>query len=131
MLPWLRTIINDRNGSATQGLGDVSRLMRALRTNIVKAALTFKVSTVLLQVTHASSMFNYTSPGSYASSLIASWAPKEMSAEIRALSPNEMASRGENIDRDLRTLIQTETGKKGIGHAIARAGMAPVHSWIT
>jgi len=37
-----------------------------------------------------------------------------------------MASRGENIDRDLRTLIQTETGKKGIGHAIARAGMAPV-----
>ena len=127
MLPWLRTIINDRNGSATQGLGDVSRLMRALRTNIVKAALTFKVSTVLLQVTHASSMFNYTSPGSYASSLIAFMAhPKEMSAEIRALSPNEMASRGENIDRDLRTLIQTETGKKGIGHAIARAGMAPV-----
>lgn len=127
MMPWLRTIINDRNGSATQGLGDVSKTLRALRTNLVRAALTFKVSTVLLQVTHASSMFNYTSPGSYAQAMVDFLAhPKDMSDEIRNLSPNEMASRGENIDRDLRTLIQTETGKQGIGHAIARAGMAPV-----
>jgi hypothetical protein len=127
MMPWLRTIINDRNGSATQGLSDVSKILRSLRTNLVKAALTFKVSTVLLQVTHASSMFNYTSPGSYSQALVDFMAhPKDMSDEIRGLSPNEMASRGENIDRDLRALIQTETGKKGIGAAIARAGMAPV-----
>jgi hypothetical protein len=127
MMPWLRTIINDRNGSTVQGLGDVSRIMRSLRTNIVKAALTFKVSTVLLQVTHASSMFNYTSPGSYAQAMVDFMAhPKDVSEEIRNLSPNEMSSRGENIDRDLRALIQTETGKRGVGHAIARAGMAPV-----
>jgi hypothetical protein len=127
MMPWLRTIINDRNGSAVQGLGDVSRVMRTLRTNIVKAALSFKASTILLQTTHASSMFTYTSPSSYAQSMIDFMAhPQAMSEQIRGLSPNEMAFRGENIDRDLRTLIQTETGQKGIGHVIARAGMMPV-----
>lgn len=124
MMPWLRTIINDRNGSSVQGLGDASRLIRGLRTNLVKAALTFKASTVLLQLTHASSVFLHTSPKSYSQAMVDFLAhPFEMSKEIRELSPNEMKSRGDNIDRDMRAVLQD---KKSLGRTLARAGMAPV-----
>src|ERR1017187_3001570 len=33
MMPWLRTLVNDRNGSAVQGLSDLSKAMAKLRSN--------------------------------------------------------------------------------------------------
>lgn len=127
MMPWLRTIINDRNGSTTQGLGDLSKLMNTARTNVVKAALGFKFSTVLLQLTHASSIFLHTSPGSYAQAMVDFVAhPKDMTEQIRELSPNEMSSRGENIDRDMRKVLQSGIEKKSVGDLWAKIGMAPV-----
>lgn len=127
MMPWLRTIINDRNGSAVQGLGDVSRWMGKLRTNVVKASLGFKASTMLLQLTHASSIFLHTSPGSYAQAMIKFLAhPSEMTEEIRNLSPNEMQNRVGNIDRDMRQVLQEGIGKQSVSKVIARAGMFPV-----
>lgn len=127
MMPWLRTIINDRNGSAVQGLGDLSNLMNKARTNVVKAALGFKFSTVLLQLTHASSILLHTSPGSYAQAMIDFLAhPNEMSDQIRGLSPNEMSARGENIDRDMRKVLQGGIEKKSIGDLWANLGMKPV-----
>jgi hypothetical protein len=127
MMPWLRSTINDRNGSTAQGLNDLSKPLAMLRTNLVKAALAFKASTFLLQISHASSMFNYTSPGSYSQAMVDFMAhPQAMSEEIRNLSPNEMASRGQHIDRDLRTMLQTKTGQKGILDSMGKAGMMPL-----
>jgi len=127
MMPWLRTIINDRNGSTVQGLGDVSRAMNTLRTNVVKAALGFKFSTMLLQLTHASSIFLHTSPASYAQAMIDFVAhPFEMSEQIRNLSPNEMATRGENLDRDMRKVLQDGTRNKTVADVWAKAGWAPI-----
>lgn len=127
MMPWLRTIINDRNGSAVQGLGDLSNLMNRARTNVVKAALGFKFSTVLLQLTHASSILLHTSPGSYAQAMIDFLAhPNDMSDQIRGLSPNEMSARGENIDRDMRKVLQGGIEKKSIGDLWSNLGMKPV-----
>jgi ddrB-like ParB superfamily domain/Large polyvalent protein associated domain 22 len=127
MMPWLRSTINDRNGSTAQGLNDLSKPLAMLRTNLVKAALGFKVSTILLQVSHASSMFNYTSAGSYSQALIDFMAhPMEMSEEIRNLSPNEMKFRGMNIDRDVRAAIQTKTGQKSTLDTMGLAGLKPL-----
>jgi hypothetical protein len=127
MMPWLRTIINDRNGSTVQGLGDLSRAMNGLRTNVVKAALGFKFSTVLLQLTHASSVFLHTSPANYAQAMIDFVAhPHDMTEQIKTLSPNEMATRGDNIDRDMRKILQDSIRKKNLGDMWVKAGMAPV-----
>lgn len=127
MMPWLRTIINDRNGSAVQGLGDVSNWMSKLRTNVVEASLCFKASTMLLQLTHAPSMFLYARPASYGQAMVDFLAhPSEMTEQIRNLSPNEMQDRGENIDRDMRQVLQDGIGERKLGKAIARAGFFPI-----
>ncbi len=120
MLPWLRTIVNDRNGSATQGLGDFSRMMRALRTNLTLATLSYKVSTSLLQWTHAPRMLLSTRPASYAQAMVDFLAhPVDMTNQIKELSPNEMAFRGENLDRDVR---ETLRGAPGLQKKVAQVG---------
>jgi hypothetical protein len=120
MMPWLRTIINDRNGSATQGLGDFSRWMRTLRTNMVMATIPFKIGTSLLQWTHAPRMLLSTNAGSFAQSLVSFMAhPSEMTQQIRDLSPNEMKFRGENLDRDMRAALN---GQPGYQKKVAEVG---------
>ncbi len=120
MMPWLRTIVNDRNGSAVQGLGDFSQIMRSLRTNLTLATLSYKISTSLLQWTHAPRMLLSTNPGSYAQAMVDFLAhPSEMTDQIRGLSPNEMAGRGENLDRDIRAVLK---GDPGIQRSVARVG---------
>lgn len=127
MMPWLRTLVNDRNGSAVQGLDDLSKALGKLRSNYVTASLCFKASTALLQLTHASSIFLHTSPGSYATALVKFLArPSEITQEIRDQSPNEMRHRGENLDRDMRSAMQDSVGKQSVGTVMARAGMFPV-----
>ena len=121
-MPWLRTIINDRNGSVQQGLGDMSRLMQTLRSNIVAGAIGFKVSTSLLQITHAPRMLLYAKPGSIAQSLVDFLArPGEMTRENQELSPNEMRFRGDNLDRDVRAVLREPSYKEGFAKKAAEA----------
>lgn len=120
MMPWLRTIVNDRNGSATQGLSDFSQLMRNMRTNLTLATLSYKVSTSLLQWTHMPRMLLSTNPVSYAQAMVDFLAhPSDMTEQIKGLSPNEMASRGDNLDRDIRAVLR---GDPGIARTVAKAG---------
>ncbi|HVW78507.1 MAG TPA: hypothetical protein VHB45_12900 [Alloacidobacterium sp.] len=122
-MPWLRTIINDRNGSVAQGLSTFSRLVRGLRSNLTLATLSFKVTTSLLQWTHAPRMLLMTRPAAYAEALVAFLAhPVAMTREIRELSPNEMRFRGEDLDRDIREKLQDLGGKKSLTLQVARAG---------
>lgn len=122
-MPWLRTIINDRNGSAVQGLSTFSRMVRGLRSNLTLATLSFKISTSLLQWTHAPRMLLMTRPASYAQAMIDFMAhPLDMTREIRDLSANEMRFRGEDLDRDIREKLQDLGGKKSVTLQVARAG---------
>ncbi len=122
LMPWLRTIINDRNGSAVQGLGKLSSAMQALRGNIVAASIGFKVSTSLLQITHAPRMLLYAKPGSIAQALVDFLArPREMTREIQELSPNEMRFRGDNLDRDVRAVLREPSYKEGFARKAAQA----------
>jgi hypothetical protein len=121
-MPWLRTIINDRNGSIDQGLGDLSNLMQASRSNIVAASVGFKASTSLLQITHAPRMLLYAKPGSIAQSLVDFLAhPLEMTRQNQELSPNEMRYRGDNLDRDVRAILQNPSYKQGYERKVATA----------
>lgn len=126
-MPWLRTLVNDRNGGVVQGMADGSAAMRALRTNMVKASLTFNLHTSLLQLTHASAIFNEVTPMAYAKSMVKFLAhPIELSKEIGDASPNEMKWRGDNLDRDLQARLHDGSLGKGIGDRLAKAGMMPV-----
>lgn len=121
-MPWLRTIINDRNGSVDQGLETVSNAMQRLRSNIVAASVGFKASTLMLQITHAPRMLLYARPGSLAQSLADFLArPIEATREIHALSPNEMRFRGDNLDRDVRAVLANPSYKSAYTRKIAVA----------
>lgn len=121
-MPWLRTIINDRNGSVEQGLGDLSNMMQTLRSNIVAAEMGFKVSTSLLQITHAPRMVLYARWGSLAQSLIDFLAnPREMTRQNQELSPNEMRFRGDSLDRDIRAELQKPEYQGGYARKVATA----------
>lgn len=127
MLPWLRGVVNDRNGSSVQGLGDFSRWMMKFRSNTVSATMAWKFATMELQLTHIPRMLDFVKPGDYAQAMIDFLAhPKAMTDQIRNLSPNEMAFRGENIDRDIRAALQTQTGQASLRHDITRLGMQGV-----
>lgn len=122
MMPWLRTIINDRNGSTGQGLSDFSTMMGTLRGNLTTATLGFKVTTSLLQITHAPRMMLYTKPGSWAQSMMQFLAnPKEMTREIKELSPNEMRFRGDSLDRDIREKLSELSDSSKMSRIFARA----------
>lgn len=124
MLPWLKTIINDRNGSANQGLGIISSAVRTLRKNAILASLGFKLGTNILQVLHAPRMMLYTRPGAYLQALGDFLTnPRQFSENVRAMSPNEMASRGSHTDRDVREMMQEMTGQKGFRDRAVLAGM--------
>jgi hypothetical protein len=123
MMPWLRTIVNDRNGSNSQGLGDFSKAVRVLRSNLVLGTLSFKLSTTLLQLTHAPRMLLYTKPGSYMQAIVDFAAhPMEISQQVRNLSPNEMKFRGDSIDRDIRETMRDRTGQTGFVKSVLKAG---------
>jgi len=121
-MPWLRTIINDNNGSVQEGLDGLKDGMQKLRGNIVAASLGFNVSTSLLQVSHAPRMMLYAKPASLAQSFVDFMSrPIEATREIRELSPNEMRFRGDNLDRDIRGVLQAPEYKQGYTRKVAVA----------
>lgn len=122
-MPWLRTIINDNNGSVQDGMGKFKNGMQNLRSNFVTAALSFNPATVVLQISHAPRMLLYAKPKSLVEAfahLLAN--PVEMTREIHALSPNEMRFRGDNLDRDIRGVLQKPAYMAGYSRKVALAG---------
>jgi Large polyvalent protein associated domain 22 len=113
-MPWLRTIINDNNGSVQEGTDTVKAGMQKLRGNIVAASLGFNASTSLLQISHAPRMLLYAKPASLTQAFLdLVHRPIEATREIRDLSPNEMRFRGDNLDRDIRAVLQQPEYRSG------------------
>ncbi len=121
-MPWLRTIINDNNGSVQERLDGLKDAMQKLRGNVVAATLGFNFSTSMLQVSHAPRMLLYAHPKSLAQSFVDLLAhPVETTREIRELSPNEMRFRSDNLDRDVRGVLQQPAYKAGYERKVAVA----------
>jgi hypothetical protein len=121
-MPWLRTIINDNNGSTQERLDGLKDGMQKLRGNIVAASLGFNFSTSLLQISHAPRMLLYAKPASLAQAFVDLLAhPIGTAQEVRDLSPNEMRFRSDNLDRDVRAVLQQPDYKAGYTHKVAVA----------
>ncbi len=125
MMPWLRAVVNDRNGTLDRGASDPRPWIEKVRSNLIRAGLTFKVSTGLEQISHLSSILLYTKPSSYMQAMLDFWKdPAASTAAIREMSPNVMRFRGEDLGRDYNTAIRDIAGKKSINARVGRLGMA-------
>ncbi len=139
MLPWLRSVVNDRNGGSTQGLADFSRWMMSLRANTVAAVMGFKATTAIMQITGLSASLDKVS-AKYLGVEFARFLrhPLQMTEEVRALS-GEMRNRPANLDRDIRGQLRQMTGQNSLltqaqrfaFHGIAIADtMVTVPTWM-
>jgi hypothetical protein len=121
-MPWLRTIINDNNGSVQERTDTFKDKLQTLRSNIVSASLGFNTSTSLLQISHAPRMLLYAKTSSLAQAFVDLLAhPIETSREVREMSPSEMRFRGDNLDRDIRAVLQQPDYKSGYSRKVAVA----------
>lgn len=112
-LPWLRGVVNDRNASASQGLGDFNRTMMTMRSNVAAATLGFKVTSVMVQATDLVRAWDRV-PGVELASAFLDFVrhPQQVTEQVRGLS-EEMRFRADNIDRDMRAALQNLQGKTG------------------
>ena len=139
MLPWLRSVVNDRNGGSTQGLGDFSRFMMALRANTVAAVMGFKATTAIMQISGLSASLDKVGAkdlGIEVAHFLRH--PIEMTNTVRELS-GEMRNRPQSLDRDIRGQLQMMIGKNSLlsdaqrfaFHGIAMADtMVTVPTWM-
>ena len=105
-MPWLRNIVNDRNGAASQAASKWQTFATSSRANLVAAVLGFKFSSVIVQLTDATRVVG---PGEYrvpvdkfsGAFLDFLQHPKDTIKMVHELS-GEMRHRPENLDRDLR-----------------------------
>jgi hypothetical protein len=139
MMPWLRSVVNDRNSGTQQGLADFSRFMMSLRANTVAAVMGFKATTAIMQVTGLSSALDKVD-AKYLGIELGRWLlhPVQITNEVRALS-GEMRNRSSNMDRDIRGQLRNMTGQNGLltqaqrfaFHGIALADtMVTVPTWM-
>lgn len=61
-MPWLRNIVNDRNGAASQAASKWQTFATSSRANLVAAVLGFKYSSIIVQLTDATRVVG---PGEY------------------------------------------------------------------
>jgi hypothetical protein len=139
MLPWLRSVVNDRNGGSTQGLGDFSRFMMSLRANTVAAVMGFKATTAIMQISGLSASLDKVGAkdlGIEVAHFLRH--PIEMTNTVRELS-GEMRNRPQSLDRDIRGQLQMMIGKNSLlsdaqrfaFHGIAMADtMVTVPTWM-
>lgn len=133
-MPWLRSVVNDRNSGATQGLADWSRFMMALRANTVAAVMGFKATTALMQITGLSASLDKV-PAKYLGVEFARFLrhPVEMTRQVRELS-GEMRNRPANMDRDIRAQLRQMTGQNSLmtqAQRFAFHGIAIMDTMVT
>lgn len=139
MLPWLRSVVNDRNGGSTQGLTDFSRWMMTARANVVAATMGFKATTAIMQITGLSQSLDMVKPKYLGQALLEFLRhPIALTNQVRSLS-GEMRHRSNMLDRDIRDQLRNLTGQnstwaqaqKFAFHGIALAdAMVSVPTWM-
>lgn len=134
MLPWLRSVVNDRNGGSAQGLSDFSRWMMTARANVVAATMGFKATTMIAQITGISQSLDKVK-GRYLSQSVLEYLrhPVALTRQVRELS-GEMRNRSNTLDRDIRDQLRNLTGQTS-GYAqiqrFAFHGIAMMDTMVT
>lgn len=138
-LPWLRSVVNDRNGGSVQGLSDFSRWMMSARANVVAATMGFKATTMIAQITGISQSFDKVK-GRYLGQALLEYLrhPIALTRQVRELS-GEMRNRSNTLDRDIRDQLRNLTGQNSkwaqaqrfAFHGIAIAdAMVTIPTWM-
>ena len=111
MLPWLRSVVNDRNGGSAQGLSDFARWMMTARANVVAATMGFKATTMISQITGLSQSLDKVK-GRYLGQAVLEYLrhPIALTNTVRELS-GEMRNRSNTLDRDIRDQLRNLTGQ--------------------
>lgn len=119
-MPWLKSVVNDRNNSSAQGLDAWSKFLGAARRNTVTATMGYKLSTALVQYTGITRSLHYVGAGDLLGALGQFMAaPTETTNMVRELSA-EMRNRAENLDRDYSEMMRDQTGQNGFLAAVNR-----------
>ncbi|MEN6448618.1 MAG: hypothetical protein ABFD70_12920, partial [Syntrophaceae bacterium] len=131
-LPWLKSVVNDRNGAGTQGLEEFSGGIMAVRSNLITATLAFRLSSVIVQATDLARAWKGGKwlGGIKASHMMGAMVDftaaqrvghNELVDEIREKS-GEMRHRPGSFDRDMRVVLQKGFGDQPIKKRVAEFG---------
>lgn len=105
-LPWLRSVVNDRNAASQQGVKNLSRFMLTLRANTVAATMGFKATTAISQIVGLSQSLDKVKARYLAQALTDYLKhPVKVTNEVREMS-GEIRYRAETLDRDIRGRLQ-------------------------
>jgi len=125
-LPWLKSVVNDRNGAGTQGLEEFSGGIMAVRSNLITATLAFRLSSVIVQATDLVRAMDRVKPRFMAEAFASFTAAQrighnELVDEMREKS-GEMRHRPQSFDRDMRVVLQKGFGDQPIKKRVAEFG---------
>jgi len=125
-LPWLKSVVNDRNGAGTQGLEEFSAGIMAVRSNLITATLAFRLSSVIVQATDLVRAMDRVKPRFMAEAFASFTAAQrlghnELVDEMREKS-GEMRHRPGSFDRDMRVVLQKGFGDQPIKKRVAEFG---------
>lgn len=134
MLPWLRSVVNDRNGGSAQGLSDFARWMMTARANVVAATMGFKATTMISQITGLSQSLDKVK-GRYLGQAVLEYLrhPIALTNTVRELS-GEMRNRSNTLDRDIRDQLRNLTGQNSAYAQVQRFafhGIAIMDTMVT
>lgn len=138
-MPWLRSVVNDRNTSSIQGAGAATKLMMQVRANVIAATMGYSVTTALTQLVGFSASLDMVK-AKYLGQAIIDYLkhPVKVRNEINELS-GEIRNLEQSRDRDIRAVFQHfTTDQKVIGkvqemafHGIALAdAMVKIPTWL-
>lgn len=138
-MPWLRSVVNDRNTSSIQGAGAATKLAMKVRANVIAATMGYSATTALTQLVGFSASLDMVK-AKYLGQAIVDFLkhPVKVRNEINELS-GEIRNLEQSRDRDIRAVFQNfTTDQKVIGkvqemafHGIALAdAMVKVPTWI-
>jgi hypothetical protein len=127
--PWLKTIAGDGSSAAQHGLGDFSRAAMSMRSFMITAMLGYRYTSTIVQF---ADLGRVVAPGPYRvpvhrlASAFAQFVnhPVKTIAMVRELS-GEMLHRANNLDRDIRLIMNERTGQQTLLDRFNRGGFKP------
>lgn len=108
-MPWLRSVVNDRNTSSIQGAGAATRLMMQVRANTIAATMGYSATTALSQFAGIFQSLDKVKAKYLGQALIDFMKhPVKVRNEIAEMS-GEIRHLGETTDRDIRAVMKNFT----------------------
>lgn len=124
LTPWLRSIVNDQNGSRLQGTNGVDTFVNKARGHAVNMMIGFRVSSSIVQVADMVRVLPLVNTFRLAQGFYEYSTSPNDATDFIMRSSKLMAHRAENLDRDVREKMANLLGDNSTAAAIKKAGYA-------